>query len=158
MTTLFDPKLVSLLWASPERAEEIAAMHARLFDPAWDQESVARLLDGPAATAFIAQLAQPRVAVGFIIGQVAADQAEILTVGVAPELQRRGLGQLLVNGLIRAARRAEAKRLFLDVAADNAAAIGLYQRMGFAEVSRRAGYYARKEGPAVDALVLSLAL
>ena len=29
-------KHVSLLWAAPERAEEIAVLHARIFDPAWD--------------------------------------------------------------------------------------------------------------------------
>jgi ribosomal-protein-alanine N-acetyltransferase len=153
-----DLKHVSLLWAAPERAADIAAMHERLFDPAWTEDSIVQLLDSPAATSFIAQLATPRVSVGFILGQVAADEAEILSLGVAPELQRRGIGRQLVNGLARAAQRAGAKRLFLEVAADNSAAIGLYRALGFAEVSRRAGYYERKAGPAADALVLQLAL
>ena len=40
------------------------------------------------------------------------------------------------------------------MAADNAAAIALYRSAGFEPVGRRAAYYARPDGPAVDALVL----
>jgi len=64
----------------------------------------------------------------------------------------------MVEGLIRAARRAEVKRLFLEVAADNTAAIRLYEGLGFAIVASRKGYYARASAPPVDALILSLAL
>ena len=73
-------------------------------------------------------------------------------------MQQRSLGGQLVGGLIRAARRAEAKRLFLEVADDNAAALALYRRLGFVEVGRRQRYYERPAVPAVDALVLQLAL
>ena len=44
--------------------------------------------------------------------------------------------------------------LFLEVAADNDAAIALYKKQGFETVGRRAGYYARSDHPAVDAIVL----
>ena len=108
----------------------------------------------PASTGFIAQVGIPKITVGFIIGQVMADEAEILSLGVAPELQRRGIGGMLVEAIKRATKRAEGKRLFLDVAADNAAAMALYTRLGFAEARRRKAYYPRKDGPAVDAIVL----
>jgi ribosomal-protein-alanine N-acetyltransferase len=70
------------------------------------------------------------------------------------ELQRRGIGLLLVDGIARALAGAGAQRLFLEVAADNPGAIGLYSLRGFVEVGRRRGYYARPGRPAVDALVL----
>ena len=38
-----DPRNLSLLWASPERVPDIAELHARLFDPAWDAASIGRL-------------------------------------------------------------------------------------------------------------------
>ena len=114
-----DPSNLSLLWASPERADEIAALHARLFDPAWDAESITAVIEHPAAASFIAQIREPRALAGFVIGRIAADEAEILSIGVAPEWQRRGIGRQMVEGLVRAARRAEVKRLFLEVAADN---------------------------------------
>ncbi len=44
--------------------------------------------------------------------------------------------------------------MFLEVAAGNAAAIGLYEGAGFQRVGLRRGYYAKSEGPAEDALVL----
>jgi [ribosomal protein S18]-alanine N-acetyltransferase len=46
----------------------------------------------------------------------------------------------------------------LEVAEDNAAAIGLYKKNGFVETGRRKGYYERPGANAVDALVLSLTL
>ena len=58
----------------------------------------------------------------------------------------------------RAVRKAEARRLHLEVAATNAAALGLYKRLGFEEIGRRKGYYDRPGAPPEDAINLSLAL
>jgi ribosomal-protein-alanine N-acetyltransferase len=153
-----DPKNLSLLWASPERAEEIAALHARLFDPAWDADSITRSIEHPASASFIAQVREPPSLAGFVLGRIAADEAEILSIGVAPEWQRRGVGRRMVEGLVRAARRAEVRRLFLEVASDNQAAIALYKGLGFAAAARRKGYYQRAAGKSADALVLALDL
>lgn len=153
-------KHVSLLWAAPERAAEIAALHLRLFSPAWDEAAIASLLEHPASTSLVAVAGsgESKVIVGFVIGQLAADEAEILSVGAAPDWQRAGLGKMLIQGLVRAAKRGEANRLFLEVAEDNAGAQALYGSLGFSEVGRRKGYYERASGPAADALVLSLNL
>lgn len=151
-------KHVSLLWAAPDRSSEIAALHKRLFYPAWDEAAVKALLEHPASTSLVAVAGDPKAVAGFIIGQLAADEAEILSVGVAPDWQRTGLGKMLVEGLIRAARRGEAKRVFLDVAADNAGAIQLYKSLNFSETGRRKAYYQRANGPAADALLFALDL
>jgi ribosomal-protein-alanine N-acetyltransferase len=50
------------------------------------------------------------------------------------------------------------RRLYLEVAASNATALRLYQRLGFAEVGRRKNYYERPGNPPEDAINLSLAL
>ena len=141
-----DPRNLSLLWASPERVPDIAALHVRLFDPPWDEDSIGRLIEHPAAAAFVAQVREPKAVAGFVIGQIAADQAEILSIGVAPEWQRRGIARQMVEGL------------FLEVAADNTAALRLYEGLGFAVAARRKGYYDRPGGAPVDALIHSLAL
>jgi ribosomal-protein-alanine N-acetyltransferase len=153
-----DPKNLSLLWASPERAEDIADLHARLFDPPWDAESIAQLIEHPAAAAFVAQVRDPKTLAGFVIGQIAADEAEILSIGVAPEWQRRGIARQMIEGLIRAAQRADVRRLYLEVAADNVAALRLYKGLGFAAAGRRKAYYRRPGGQPVDAVVLALDL
>jgi ribosomal-protein-alanine N-acetyltransferase len=60
--------------------------------------------------------------------------------------------------LARAARKAEARRLFLEVAESNGAAIALYKQTGFADVGRRKAYYVRAGAPPEDALMLALEL
>ena len=164
VTPFRNVKHVSLLWAAPERAAEIAALHKRLFDPAWDEAAITTLLEHPASTSLVAVYGDPKVAgdpkavVGFIIGQLAADEAEILSIGVAPDWQRFGLGKMLVAGLVRAAKRGEAKRLFLEVAEDNPGAAALYTSLGFTITGGRKRYYERPSGDAVDAILLSLQL
>lgn len=160
VTPFRNVKHVSLLWAAPERAGEVAELHGRLFPTAWNEGAMRALLEHPASTSLMAVTGQgaKKNVVGFVIGQLAADEAEILSIGVAPEWQHAGLGKMLVEGLIRAARRGEAKRIFLEVAEDNARALSLYRGLGFAETGRRAKYYERRDQPAADALTFQLQL
>lgn len=82
---------------------------------------------------------------------VVADAAEILTVGVVPAAQRRGLARLMLAALYDETRRRGARELFLEVRVDNAAAITLYDSEGFEQVGRRRGYY---DHGRVDAVVM----
>jgi [ribosomal protein S18]-alanine N-acetyltransferase len=148
---------LSVLRATPADAQDCAKLHADLFDPAWDVRSFEGLLGQPAAVAFVARLAtgQP---VGFILGQVAADEAEILTLAVRAERRRQGIATGLIEALIGAARGAGARVLFLDVAAGNTAALALYRRLRFEERSRRRAYYVTANAAPVDAVTFALAL
>jgi ribosomal-protein-alanine N-acetyltransferase len=98
------------------------------------------------------------VLVGFVVAQAAADEAEILTLGVDRAFGRRGIASRLVEGVKRAALRAGAVRLFLEVAEGNGAARGLYLKHGFHEVGRRQGYYTGPDGGRADALQLAVDL
>ena len=158
VTPFRNVKHASMLWAAPERAEEIAELHAKLFTPPWNANAVRGLLEHPAATSLVAVAGSPKAVIGFVIGQLAADEAEILSIGVAPNWQRAGVAAGLLEGLSRAARRGDAKRIFLDVAEDNEAALALYRKLGFLEAGRRKGYYQRPGSKAVDALTLVLTL
>lgn len=152
-----DPKYVSLKIADPDQSAEIADLHMKLFNPPWDVASVQPLLEAPAAVAFVARVGFPPTTAGFIIGQVAADVSEIISIGVGAQWQQRGLGRILFGAFTRAGARAGAKRVFLDVAADNTAAIALYKGLGCSEVGRRKAYYTRHETPSVDAIVMTKA-
>ena len=153
-----DARLVSLLWATIDHAESIARCHATLFPDAWDAASFQQFLSHPGSVALVARQGIAQETVGFIVGQLAADEAEILTFGVSKDWQRKGIGRRLVEGLQRAAVRGEAKKLFLEVADDNIPALVLYSRAGFMEAGRRKAYYKRGDGPPADALQLALAL
>lgn len=152
----FDHRHISLLWASPDRAAEVTKMHADLFNPPWDEASIKKLLEHPAAAALIATAGPSREPAGFVIAQLAADEAEILSVGVVEKWQRHGLGRRLIEGLIRAAQRAEARRLFLEVSVDNEAALRLYGSLDFRRVGLRPKYYKRPGEQGIDALILAL--
>ncbi len=159
MSDKIDPKHISILWANADHAAQLAPMHARLFDSGWDESAFTNLLSHPTSTAFVAQIGNPHTTIGFVVGRLAADEAEILTLGVAPEVQRRGVGKLLVEALTRAAKQAEAKRMFLEVAPSNEAAVELYRGLNFKEAGRRDDYYAKEDGGArEDALVLAVDL
>ena len=145
---------VSLLWSTPDDAPAIAVIHATLFPTPWEADAVRALIEHPAAVSLIA--AQPgRKIVGFVIAQIAADEAEILSIGVAADAQRQGIGRKLVDGTIRAAARAEARRLFLDVAESNAAARALYAACGFEPAGHRKAYYTLPDGSREDAFLLA---
>ncbi len=129
----------------------LAAIHAEAFDAPWDAAALELLIDRPGAVLE----AEPD---GFVLVQVAGDEAEVLTLAVRPAARRRGLARALT---VRAAARAAAqgaRRLFLEVAEDNAAARALYDALGFRAVGRRPRYYARPDGTRADALLLSLDL
>jgi ribosomal-protein-alanine N-acetyltransferase len=151
-------KYVSILWASPDQAEIFSSLHAALFQQPWDPASFHQLLNDPGATSFLARVGNPPEFVGFILGRLAADEAEILTLGVCKEWQHLGIGQRLVGALARAAKKAEARHLHLEVSAGNAPALQLYKRLGFVEAGRRQSYYERPGEPPEDAINLTLAL
>lgn len=95
--------------------------------------------------------------VGYAVMTLAADEAQLLVIGVAAGRQRSGLGVALLECLYEAARAAGAARMFLEVRPSNAAALALYRRQGFAEVGRRRGYYPAAAGRE-DAIVMEKAL
>jgi [ribosomal protein S18]-alanine N-acetyltransferase len=158
MNSPIDYRHVSILWAEPEHAQDLAGLHGQLFAQGWDRPAIERLLAHPGSMAFLARVGSPGETAGFILGQLAADEVEMLTLGVRSASQRHGIGRRLIEALCRAARKAEAKRLFVDVAPSNVAAIGLYSAMGFVEVGRRKDYYVHAGRPPEDAVMLALSL
>lgn len=155
----FDPNRLSLLWAVQSHVADIARLHATMFPEAWDAAAISALLEHPASVALVGcQSGAPPEVGAFALAQVAADEAEILTLGVAEGWRRRGVGARLVAGIMRAAQRAGATHVFLEVAEGNAAARALYDRCGFVETAKRTGYYVRAGQPAENAIVLEAKL
>jgi ribosomal-protein-alanine N-acetyltransferase len=147
-------KKIGVLAATAEHARYVADIHGALFEKAWDEESVRRLLEHPASIALVAIAEPDRQPIGFVMAQLTADEMEILSVGVLQTQQRHGVGGLLVSSLIETAQRREAKRVFLDVAESNTAARSLYARLGFSEMGRRKDYYNHVDGTREDALLM----
>ncbi|MEO8927785.1 MAG: GNAT family N-acetyltransferase [Caulobacteraceae bacterium] len=135
----------------PTDTAQLAAVHAVAFEAPWDEATLTVLLAAPGVVALAAGVS-PSVD-GFILCRVAADEAEILTLAVDPLHRREGVAVALLETAMEAVRALGATSLFLEVAADNVPAAGLYAKGGFTAVGVRSGYYARAGG-AVDALIL----
>ncbi len=119
-------------------ATALAAIHRRAFadEDAWNASLMAGQLGRPGVFALISGTS------GMIMVRVAADEAEILTVGVVPEARQQGIGTALLRAAAETARYNGAEKLFLEVSTRNPAARGLYQALGFTNVGRRPKYYA----------------
>ncbi|MBT3237237.1 MAG: ribosomal protein S18-alanine N-acetyltransferase [Rhodospirillaceae bacterium] len=148
MTTIID--------ATPAHAGVIAALHEMSFDASgdhWDEKSVAEILAMPGAFGLLIDIdGQPA---GFILARLAADEAEIISIGIVEQARRQGLASDLLAAVRQRVQAKESRHLFLEVATDNSGAEAFYVSHGFKACGRRKDYYRRKNGR-VDALVMRL--
>lgn len=98
---------------------------------AWGRVRVLRDLAGP----------NPDRVLGYVLFWHVTDEIHLLNVAVAPSERRRGYGRQLVEEVIGYARTHEAARVLLEVRVSNAAAVALYQRLGFEQFNLRPRYY-----------------
>ena len=102
-------------------------------------------------------LTQPPEVIGYGVLSVAAAEAHILNVCVAPDQRGRGNGRRIVKRLIELARWQRAARVFLEVRPTNLHAVKLYHDLGFNEIGTRPNYYPSRRGRE-DATVMALEL
>lgn len=143
--------------AATADCDDLAAIHAACFHRGWGADDLAAMLTEPSVIAHVVRRRATAPAAGFILSRIAADEAEILTVATAPRLRGRGYAGRLVAAHLPDLMRAGVRNLFLEVEAENAAALKLYARAGFEPIGRRKGYY-RTAGGAADALTMRRAL
>lgn len=129
---------------------QMAALHADCFSTPrpWSSDEIVALLDMPDVFCHHAPAA-------FLLGRVAADEAEILTLAVAPTARRQGTGRALVTKFEAEAKSRGAKTAFLEVAAANMPARALYAALGYTQTGRRPGYYQDPANGPDDALILA---
>jgi [ribosomal protein S18]-alanine N-acetyltransferase len=92
----------------------------------------------------MAQVVRPRQSIG----------GHVVTIDVALEFRRRGVGRMLMDRLEAQVRDAGASWLRLEVAVDNAVALSFYTGLGFVAIGQIRGYYHRN----LDAIVMEKAL
>ncbi len=119
-------------------------------DDAWSSATLwSELARVPESRHYLVALRDDHV-VGYAGLAAVPPEADVQTLAVAPGAQGEGLGAALLGALLDEARARGCTQVFLEVRADNAPALALYERTGFERLSERRGYY----GPGLDALVL----
>jgi ribosomal-protein-alanine N-acetyltransferase len=141
----------------PADIELLVGLAQQLFagDPPWSEEHFEAELAGvPDIRWYVVAEADGQLA-GYAGLMVSGETADVQTLAVAPDHQRRRIGSTLLEAVIEEAKRRGAGALLLEVRADNEAALALYSRHDFEQISRRWGYY---DAGRIDALVLRRAL
>ena len=139
--------------ASPD-LRRVAAIHGACFDDAWSEDMIRRVLTTAGAFGLVARSPADRSIVAFALARVAVDECELLSLGVAPDRQRQGIGGALLDAAMARAAVLRVRRFFLEVGEFNAPARRLYESRGLQIVGRRADYYALEGGGAMDALTM----
>jgi ribosomal-protein-alanine N-acetyltransferase len=125
---------------NPIDASMMAKIHASNFQSAWPETDMLEHIHRDITVGFGRKLR------GFIILRSAQDQAEILTLAVSKPYQRQGIAKALMSAAEVRVIDSGTELLFLEVAEDNAPALGLYAAMGYEKIGRRPAYYRRSDG------------
>jgi ribosomal-protein-alanine N-acetyltransferase len=143
----------------PEDLDFAAALHSEAFARPWSGDEFAALLAEPGSFGFVARrVGATGSPLGVVLVRQVLDEAEILTIAVAPKARGQGVGRLLMDSVLQRLHAERTASLFLEVDEENAPALALYRRLRFVEVGRRAAYYTDDEGRRTSALVLKRTL
>ncbi len=134
----------------PLRAQDshaIQRVHAVAFLHGWSSDDFRSLIAQDTVFGFVARTeGKPNDACGFVLARLVAGEAEILTIAVARDVQRQGVGRALMDAVLRHLYQERAETLFLEVDEANVAAQALYRRLGFQKVGDRPAYYETPNG------------
>ncbi|PNS42939.1 ribosomal protein S18-alanine N-acetyltransferase [Gardnerella vaginalis] len=135
-----------------ELAQKIAPIEADLFGKgSWNESMISQELQAP-MRAYYAQIDEnTHTLCGYAGYWFDGDDAQIMTIGVAKQYQRKGIASKLLSTIIKTAKQIGAKRMLLEVRVDNVPALALYERFGFVKMGLRKRYY-QPEG--VDAYTM----
>ncbi|KLK93900.1 GCN5 family acetyltransferase [Microvirga vignae] len=141
-----------------DAASRMAAIHGASFARPWSTLEFERLLAERGVVGdglFLRSAPKP---IGFVLSRLVLDEAEILTVAIAPEARGKGLSIPLLERHLDELSRRGVRMVHLEVEEGNDPAIALYRRFDFKETGRREGYYQKADGSRVAALTMALGL
>ncbi len=140
---------------NPVIAALLAELHSSCFEIEWNETTFLELLQIPGTIAQI--LEKDGRPCAFSLYRIAVDEAEILTLGVLPELRGQSIGHALLQEGEHYLQENGVLKLFLEVSKTNLAAIQLYGKSGYAQIGIRKNYYLVK-GERIDALIMQKGL
>ncbi|MBC8074052.1 MAG: ribosomal protein S18-alanine N-acetyltransferase [Deltaproteobacteria bacterium] len=140
---------ITLRAATSADLDAIAAIESACFDRPWTRAIFEQELERELARLDVA--CDGETLLGFACTWHVLDEAHLLRIAVAPTAQRRGIARRLLDGVNTRAAAQGCVHVDLEVAADNAPALALYDACGFVTIGRRPGYYTLPPG---DALLL----
>jgi ribosomal-protein-alanine N-acetyltransferase len=118
---------------------------------AWSEPAMRETFES--GDAFVAEDERGVVGYAAVLAPPGSGDADVLTIAVGSDFRGEGTGAALLQRMLDTARERGARRVFLEVRADNPVAQALYASRGFTVVGRRPRYY---QPDGVDAIVMRL--
>lgn len=134
---------ITIVSMAEEHISAIAAIETECFSTPWSEKALAEELDVPAAH-FVTALVNGTVA-GYMGMQMAGDVGYVCNVAVSPDFRRCGVASALVAAQMEYAKAADLSEISLEVRSSNAAARGLYEKLGFVWLGTRPRFYREPE-------------
>lgn len=122
----------------------VAGLEKKFFSDAWTAESLAEEIRFPFSKSYI--LLEDGTPRSYGLFRLTAGEGEVLRIGTSPEHRRKGFARALLERFLEDAP----ETVFLEVREGNAPARGLYESVGFQEISKRPRYY---RDPVEDAVI-----
>lgn len=136
-----------------EHLDQVMEIEKKSFSDPWNKSFFSQDIDNQSALPLVAK-ADDKI-IGYVCLWKILDEIQISNIAVCPERRRRGIGEEMMQRILKMTKEQDYRRISLDVRISNKAAINLYQKFGFREAGRRKNYYRH---PQEDALILEKVL
>ena len=147
--------MISITLAAEENIHRILEIESEAISPPWSEKALFEEL-GRDDSYFIVAVNRPQNNVaGFAILRQVGDDGELLQIAVDKSARRCGIGDVLIDAVLKYSEEKNYNSVFLEVRGSNDAAVRLYEKHGFSTVRVRKGYY---YSPVEDAVVMSKGL
>lgn len=133
----------------PEHIPAVAGLERALFSDAWNEQSLENTLYYRPDTSFIAIVGD--CVAGYLFFMAAADEGELLRIGVADSFRRQGIARALMAYMDQYVRENGIYSVWLEVREHNTPARTLYENCGFQAQGTRRNYY---RNPSEDAVIM----
>ena len=132
-----------------EDLDQVVQIEDQSFSDPWQKNFFSTDIENPSALPLVARIDQK--VVGYICLWMILDEIQISNIAVTPSLRKKGIGQKLIQKLLKMVEKKDFHRITLDVRMSNLPAISLYEKFGFQKVGQRKNYYRK---PQEDALLM----
>ena len=139
----------------PDRLDVVLRVEQQVYPHPWSQLNFTDAL----ASGYQAQvLLADDTLIGYFVAMKGVDEVHLLNITVALAYRSQGWAQVMLDALATWSRGQGAQWLWLEVRANNARALSVYEAHGYRRVGQRKAYYPAVHGQREDAIVMSLRL